>query len=458
MYKRPAELPNFESLARKYRFQTLGRACKEAGINSLFLAHHEDDQAETVMMRLIHGHGMLGLTGMKKESEIPECRGLHGVSESGGLDDLSTDASQPGQPPLVKPGVLPPNSNSIHPPMATENGGIRVYRPLLGFSKERLIATCQAENMTWFEDHTNQDPTVTKRNAIRSMFRSHKMPAALTTPSLVRLLKSAQDKMERLESIADVFLEEEGLCNFDTRTGTFKIRFPHLWKHQLPQELIKERGSIAAVILRRVLMLVTPEEHIQLSSLHSTVQKLFPEVEGTTLPAETFTVSGLQISPAKSSGHTKREWRISRQKPPSISSRIPNVNFLPGDPSIDSGWSEWELYDGRYWIRIQNHGTLPVLIRPFHKQDLVRLKAEVKHPLRKKLEVLLKKHSPGNVRWTLPTIVIKGGVEGERVLALPTLNFGFPYHGMPVKWEVRYKKVDLGKVCVTSMTHFRALK
>jgi len=25
------------------------------------------------------------------------------------------------------------------------------------------------------------------------------------------------------------------------------------------------------------------------------------------------------------------------------------------------------------------------------------------------------------------------------------LNFEFSYHGMPVKWEIRYKKVDLGR-------------
>jgi len=82
----PAHLPNFESLARRYRFRLLGKACSDLGINSLLLAHHEDDQAETIMMRLTYGHGLKGLLGIRNPAGMPECYGLHGVHESGGLD------------------------------------------------------------------------------------------------------------------------------------------------------------------------------------------------------------------------------------------------------------------------------------------------------------------------------------------------------------------------------------
>lgn len=440
---RPAELPNFESLARKYRFQTLGKACKEAGINSLFLAHHEDDQAETVMMRLIRGHGVLGLAGMKRASEIPECRGLHGVHESGGLEDLLQDPSRPAWPIFDPSGALPSKTSRTGPAMAIEQGGIRVYRPLLGFSKARLIATCHAENMIWFEDHTNQDPTVTTRNAIRSMFRSHKMPAALSIASMVRLSKTSQVKMEKLESIAAALLRENGVRHFETRAGTIVIRFPHIFKRAVPLELSEERGLIAALILRRVIMLVSPEEHVQLSSLHTAVLNLFPEVhEGGAMRRRSFTVSGVQFSPTE--GGTNREWFISRQNYSSMQSKRPIIYVPSGECLKSAGWSTWELYDGRYWIRVQHSGTTSILIRPFHEKDMVGLKTEFQHELRKTLEALLRKYATGNVRWTLPAIVSRFADGKEKVLALPTLNLNLPYHGMELKWEVRYKKVDVG--------------
>jgi tRNA(Ile)-lysidine synthase len=37
-------------------------ACRDNGISSLFLAHHINDQAETVLMRLVHGSGIDGLS------------------------------------------------------------------------------------------------------------------------------------------------------------------------------------------------------------------------------------------------------------------------------------------------------------------------------------------------------------------------------------------------------------
>ena len=446
--EQPSRLPNFESLARRYRFRALGKACKEADIDSLFLAHHNDDQAETVMMRLIRGHGTLGLTGMKRESEIPECRGLHGVCESGGLEELPIDSSYHAR--IVRPSVMTSIKNCYEVPMAVETGGIRIYRPLLSFSKARLIATCQAEHMSWFEDHTNQNPTVTTRNAIRSIFRSHKLPAVLSPPSLSSLIERSQNKMEKLERIVDELFMPK-ISSFEPRVGTMHVHLPNLFKGAIPGELRKDRGLIAALILRRIFMLVTPDEHIQLSSLHSTVQRLFPEVEGSTVPTEIFTVSGLQIIPNKGSGHTRHECHISRQRPSSTLSRNLCLSFPPVPPRTDAIWSDWELYDGRYWMRICNNSTVPVLVRPFQEQDLVKIKERIEHKPGKELGAVLKKRAPGNVRWTLPVVITEDTPGEERVLGLPTLNFKVSHHEMPVLWEVRYKKVLLGRYGIGSL-------
>lgn len=53
--------------------------------------------------------------------------------------------------------------------------------------------------------------------------------------------------------------------------------------------------------------------------------------------------------------------------------------------------------------------------------------------------------APGDVRWTLPAIVQHNGEGDEIVLALPTLDIGLPHAEEHVRWEVRYKKVYLGK-------------
>lgn len=69
----------FETRARTARYRTLAKACVHNRVSKLLLAHHADDQAETVMMRLISGSGFDGLAGMKAVAGIPECQGVFGA-------------------------------------------------------------------------------------------------------------------------------------------------------------------------------------------------------------------------------------------------------------------------------------------------------------------------------------------------------------------------------------------
>ena len=284
--ERPGDLPNFESLARKHRFQALGKACRNLGINSLLLAHHEDDQAETVMMRLISGHRLPGLVGMRPSSEIPECHGIHDVHESGGVDISTKDGCR--------------KRSRAHPPVP-ESGGVRVYRPLLQFSKERLIATCKAERMDWFEDHTNKDPTITLRNALRHMYSSHNLPSALSKPALLNLSRKSEMKRNAMLEVTNSWLAESAVERFDTRAGTVIIRFVDLSKLEAfpfsrPQT---DNRYIAALLLRRIIMLVSPEEQVNLPSLYGAVERVFPELfhsNGPQPPTTTFTVAGVQFS------------------------------------------------------------------------------------------------------------------------------------------------------------------
>lgn len=53
-----------EAAAREARYAFLKKFCQPAKENYLVLAHHQNDQAETVLLNLVRGSGLRGLTGM----------------------------------------------------------------------------------------------------------------------------------------------------------------------------------------------------------------------------------------------------------------------------------------------------------------------------------------------------------------------------------------------------------
>ena len=60
-----------EEAGRIARYQFFVDVARELGTNRIAVAHHADDQAETILLNLIRGAGVRGLTGMKLESSVP---------------------------------------------------------------------------------------------------------------------------------------------------------------------------------------------------------------------------------------------------------------------------------------------------------------------------------------------------------------------------------------------------
>src|SRR5207249_8701711 len=54
---------NLEETAREVRYDFLSRAAHQAGAQKIALGHTQNDQAETVLMRLFRGSGPRGLSG-----------------------------------------------------------------------------------------------------------------------------------------------------------------------------------------------------------------------------------------------------------------------------------------------------------------------------------------------------------------------------------------------------------
>ena len=106
-----------QQAARDARYTLMEDWCRKQGIVHLFLAHHGDDQGETLLMRLSKGSGAAGLAAMA---------------------------------PI------------------TETRHLRLLRPLLSVSRTRLEDTLAQQGMDWVEDPSNADPKY-ERTLVRKL-------------------------------------------------------------------------------------------------------------------------------------------------------------------------------------------------------------------------------------------------------------------------------------------------
>ncbi|OBT79030.1 hypothetical protein VF21_02395 [Pseudogymnoascus sp. 05NY08] len=473
------EASNFESLARTYRFQALGKACRDHDIQSLFLAHHRDDQAETVLMRMINGHRKDGLCGMRLSGDIPECRGIYGVHQSG----VSAPASQ-----IEFGRIASGNSRSLGSPgddmpstispigMRIESGGIKVYRPLLCFTKQELRDTCEANGMSWFEDKTNADPTLTMRNAIRHIYANNKLPVALQKPSILALAKRLQESRNRdMERRNKSFAQKVQILKFEPSVPYCSVYFEPLnlgYNARSSMEISSTEFEDASWWLRAVIQLISPVENIALGTLSTAVQRIYPELDSQaghdSTPRKAFTVAGVMFEPAPSDMHdtllsshkdysptasegstlapqqiADRHWIVRPQ--PYKRGKEPHLEFNPFQGQDEEAYwrdnDSWKLFDGRFWIRILNLTSANISLRPFQAEDVHKLKGTEFLEQLEQREKLLLPLKASKFRYVLPAIVAE--VDGaERVVGLPTLGIIAQDFKKLVKYEVRYRGLD----------------
>ncbi|KAI1480548.1 hypothetical protein F4774DRAFT_75619 [Daldinia eschscholtzii] len=495
------DLTNFESVARTLRYRKLGAACASFNIVSLFLAHHEDDQYETILMRMLQGHGIRGLRGIRPAQDIPECEGLFGADKSGFVDDqarifpfynfkptrkerehmrrqlrgdiskMRAELESDDLAPFDLDGRDYDDPKDIPPFVPREpeieNGGITIYRPLLEFSKDRLIATCLENNVPWWEDATNANPTLTTRNAIRHLYRSYTLPKALQKPAILDLAKRCERKVERQEAEANRLLSRTIIHGPQLYAGTVIVQFPEL---KLPMagrdsrsplrrraRILKKR-KIAAILMRKIILLVSPDPLPLLSTLENLVTPLFPylalpEELPVATPPKAFSVSGVHLVPFKSTSsdstptgtaaHQQLNWYISRTPYPSTKP-LPRIrtpywasNRNKKGRWLMSEWMPWSLWDGRYWFRIKHRFPYRVLVLPYLLEHAKDFREQLPPRDQKLLASLLKRYAPGKVRSTLPAFYL------EEPLDLLDMENSTPRAKYPmVEWDNNNNKED----------------
>lgn len=155
-----------ESDLRSLRYQALLQAAADLKASRILFAHHADDHAETVLLRILRGTGLAGLAG------IPARR------------PLSPD--------------------------------VELLRPLLNLRSEAIRQSLRDANQPWIEDPSNADPALAARNHLRHQVlpQLDALASAEPTTALLRLSAEASEWRSARDEILDTYGDFQKLPSY----------------------------------------------------------------------------------------------------------------------------------------------------------------------------------------------------------------------------------------------------
>ena len=164
-----------EVAARNLRYDWFGEAAQAEHCQAIAVAHHQNDQAETVLMNLLRGTGIRGLCGMR-----------------------------------------PIANNPLHP------DGIKVIRPLLCTTRDYIEYYLKSKrHLEWVTDSTNAD-TAIARNAIRAEL------AQCSKAEIENIARTAEHLQGYVDMIEGKDTHEAGIARLYEQLREYK--FPEIEK------------------------------------------------------------------------------------------------------------------------------------------------------------------------------------------------------------------------------------
>jgi len=148
---------NREALARLDRIQFFTRLSRELDAQGVILAHHRDDQEETVFKRFLEGVSLFYLAGIRARSQI---------------------------------------------------GSLTIFRPLLDCPKSELVAWIEARHISYFDDPTNFNPAYLRGRLRTEIFPylSHSFGKEFTS-SISRIARDAEEVRTYFDEKVEPYLK-----------------------------------------------------------------------------------------------------------------------------------------------------------------------------------------------------------------------------------------------------------
>lgn len=167
---------SIEMAARVLRYGWFATLCREQGFTHLAVAHNLDDNAETLLLHLLRGTGMRGMSGIREDVPLPGAE------------------------------------------------GVRIIRPLLGFSRRDIEAYAVRAGVPFRVDSTNTDISFA-RNRIRNRVFPE---LAAINPSFLQTFRREMRQFSQMASLLDGVFEagRDTLCR--EQDGALVIDIPLL--------------------------------------------------------------------------------------------------------------------------------------------------------------------------------------------------------------------------------------
>ena len=177
---------SIEMAARELRYRWFGELCQEYGYAAVAVAHHADDNAETLVLNMVRGAGLKGLTGMKPISPLPY---------------LSRHCEE---------------RTTCH---CEERSDVAILRPLLTFTRKQIEGHVFAWKVPYREDSTNSSVEY-RRNSIR-----HEVFPLFErmNPSYVRTLNREMTYLSDASSIVEEWCRMQLSAVIDPHVGTSSL-------------------------------------------------------------------------------------------------------------------------------------------------------------------------------------------------------------------------------------------